>query len=319
MPAPSTYGFRAKIGLIVPPTNTVNEGEWARMVPDGVTVHTMRMALHANSGTPEGKAEPQPVDEISRREVVRANPVSACLSRPNPLLDLGDVGGDCGEVESVSGTDRREWLLHGCGLRQRTDQRLGRFAPPHHHLRLFICGVMDHVARVGFRAVRDDGDDTQIAARDLIQRPKQCDSDPLGDDAELVGQEAKQVAPTTSDDICARSTFRDDLTSQFQPAVGQWQGQGVCPGQTKRRPILARSFAQMRPTSPHMQSPVAERDRHRMGCVRAACPGVQRCPGDLLERPTGEQAQPDRETRFLVESLIEPPPVCARHQPIDRG
>ena len=40
------YGWHAKIGLIVPLTNTVNEAEWARMAPEGVTVHVTRMALH---------------------------------------------------------------------------------------------------------------------------------------------------------------------------------------------------------------------------------------------------------------------------------
>lgn len=51
-PAPDTprhrsaYGPRARLGLIVPPTNTVNEAEWARMVPEGVTFHTHRMRLH---------------------------------------------------------------------------------------------------------------------------------------------------------------------------------------------------------------------------------------------------------------------------------
>lgn len=43
----SSYSQRAKIGLIVPPTNTVNEAEWCRMVPDGVTFHTVRMPIHA--------------------------------------------------------------------------------------------------------------------------------------------------------------------------------------------------------------------------------------------------------------------------------
>jgi len=42
----SAYSSRAKIGLIVPPTNTVNEAEWGRMMPDGVTFHTVRMPLH---------------------------------------------------------------------------------------------------------------------------------------------------------------------------------------------------------------------------------------------------------------------------------
>lgn len=50
----SSYSQRAKIGLIVPPTNTVNEAEWCRMVPDGVTFHTVRMPIHA---TVHGDAE----------------------------------------------------------------------------------------------------------------------------------------------------------------------------------------------------------------------------------------------------------------------
>jgi len=53
----STYSYRAKLGLIVPPTNTVNEGEWMRLMPDGVTFHTHRMPLHPQASTPEGRAE----------------------------------------------------------------------------------------------------------------------------------------------------------------------------------------------------------------------------------------------------------------------
>ena len=48
-PAPDyrPYGWRARLGLIVPTTNTVNEAEWARMAPQGVTFHTARIRLHA--------------------------------------------------------------------------------------------------------------------------------------------------------------------------------------------------------------------------------------------------------------------------------
>lgn len=52
----SVYSARGKLGLITPPTNTVNEAEWSRMLPDGVTFHTHRMALHANAASPEGRA-----------------------------------------------------------------------------------------------------------------------------------------------------------------------------------------------------------------------------------------------------------------------
>lgn len=51
----STYAPRAKLGLIVPPTNTVNEAEWSRMMPEGITFHTHRMPLHADTTSEAGK------------------------------------------------------------------------------------------------------------------------------------------------------------------------------------------------------------------------------------------------------------------------
>ncbi|WP_431285198.1 maleate cis-trans isomerase family protein [Humitalea sp. 24SJ18S-53] len=38
----SPYGWRGKIGLIVPSTNTINEPEFYRLAPKGVTIHTAR-------------------------------------------------------------------------------------------------------------------------------------------------------------------------------------------------------------------------------------------------------------------------------------
>lgn len=52
----SAYSSRAKLGLITPPTNTVNEAEWSRMMPPGVTFHTHRMRLHPDTTSEEGKA-----------------------------------------------------------------------------------------------------------------------------------------------------------------------------------------------------------------------------------------------------------------------
>ena len=50
-----SYGWRAKIGVIVPPTNTVNEVEWNIMVPQGVSVHSTRMPLHSDISSVEAK------------------------------------------------------------------------------------------------------------------------------------------------------------------------------------------------------------------------------------------------------------------------
>ncbi|AOB26068.1 maleate cis-trans isomerase family protein [Bordetella bronchiseptica] len=46
------YAWRAKIGLIVPSTNTINEPEFYRLAPDGVTIHTGR-AINAGPATQE--------------------------------------------------------------------------------------------------------------------------------------------------------------------------------------------------------------------------------------------------------------------------
>lgn len=67
------YGTRAKLGLIVPPTNTVNEAEWARMVPEGVTVHVTRMRLHADTASPEGERQLYADVEKATRDLAAAS------------------------------------------------------------------------------------------------------------------------------------------------------------------------------------------------------------------------------------------------------
>jgi maleate isomerase/arylmalonate decarboxylase len=58
----ATYGWRARLGLIVPPTNTANEAEWQRVLPDGITVHATRMPLHLQSDRPVADDDPIAVD-----------------------------------------------------------------------------------------------------------------------------------------------------------------------------------------------------------------------------------------------------------------
>ena len=58
-----TYGNRARIGLLVPSTNTVGESEFWRLAPPGVSVHTSRMPF-----LPEKHEKPF---EAMEREVPR--------------------------------------------------------------------------------------------------------------------------------------------------------------------------------------------------------------------------------------------------------
>jgi maleate isomerase/arylmalonate decarboxylase len=52
---PTVYGGRAKLGVIVPPTNTANEAEWNRMAPQGVSIHSARMPLHMDTESESGR------------------------------------------------------------------------------------------------------------------------------------------------------------------------------------------------------------------------------------------------------------------------
>ncbi|MGD9943967.1 MAG: hypothetical protein AB7S98_12090 [Burkholderiaceae bacterium] len=43
---PAYFGHRARLGLIVPPNNTVSEAEWASAIPAGVSLHATRFRLN---------------------------------------------------------------------------------------------------------------------------------------------------------------------------------------------------------------------------------------------------------------------------------
>lgn len=58
-------GWRARIGVIVPPSNTTNEIEFNRMKPDGVSVHFTRTALHQNPAADDFRAMLADVAEAS--------------------------------------------------------------------------------------------------------------------------------------------------------------------------------------------------------------------------------------------------------------
>ncbi len=68
------YGFRAKLGLIVPPTNTVNEAEWARMAPEGVTVHVARMPLHSDTTSEAGRKALYADIRLASTELAKSSP-----------------------------------------------------------------------------------------------------------------------------------------------------------------------------------------------------------------------------------------------------
>ena len=76
-PDHSVYGWRARLGLIVPPTNTTNEAEWSRVLPDGVTLHVTRMPLHLHVEEPLRDDDPLARDLIAAAGLLAQAGVSA--------------------------------------------------------------------------------------------------------------------------------------------------------------------------------------------------------------------------------------------------
>jgi maleate isomerase/arylmalonate decarboxylase len=76
-PDHATYGWRARLGLIVPPTNTANEAEWSQMLPAGVTLHTTRMPLHLHVEEPLTEDDPLARDLIGASSLLAQAGVAA--------------------------------------------------------------------------------------------------------------------------------------------------------------------------------------------------------------------------------------------------
>jgi maleate isomerase/arylmalonate decarboxylase len=105
--AETSYGTRAKLGLIVPPTNTVNEAEWHTMVPEGVTFHVTRMPLHADTTSDAGKKALFTDIEKSTSDLAQAGLsviAYGCTagSMVQPLDQLTDFMSDVSGVPSVT-------------------------------------------------------------------------------------------------------------------------------------------------------------------------------------------------------------------------
>jgi len=129
---PTVYGARAKLGVIVPPTNTANEAEWNMMAPADVTVHSARMPLHSDTSSDAGKKALY--DDISRyvKDLAQASvdviaygcTAGSMISPPDQLADFMAEQSGCKAVTTAQSIVR---ALRALGI--------GRVAvaTPYHH------------------------------------------------------------------------------------------------------------------------------------------------------------------------------------------
>jgi maleate cis-trans isomerase len=76
------YGWRGRIGLLVPSVNTTMEREFSQLAPDGVSVHSARMDVGGH-GTPEALREMGHIAKRAATDVAMAKPdvvVYGCTS-----------------------------------------------------------------------------------------------------------------------------------------------------------------------------------------------------------------------------------------------
>lgn len=110
------YGWRAKIGLIVPPTNTVNEAEWGRMAPEGVTIHVTRMALHTDTSSPEGEQRLYADIERATRDLAQAglDAIAYGCTAGSMVMPLGRLTDFMAGVAGVPCVATAPSLVHAC-------------------------------------------------------------------------------------------------------------------------------------------------------------------------------------------------------------
>ena len=110
------YGWRAKLGLIVPPTNTVNEAEWARMAPAGTSVHVTRMKLHGDSSSRESERELYADIEKATRDLAAAalDVIAYGCTAGSMVLPLSKLTDYMAGIAGVPCVATAPSLVHAC-------------------------------------------------------------------------------------------------------------------------------------------------------------------------------------------------------------
>ena len=95
---PDVLGYRARIGVVVPSTNTIVEPEFYAMAPPGVTVHTGRIYIE-QPDMRDDAAQQQLFDQVNAsleeaiRQVVSARPEHLVIGMSGVAFEGGHEGG----------------------------------------------------------------------------------------------------------------------------------------------------------------------------------------------------------------------------------
>ena len=105
-----------KLGLIAPPTNTVNQAEWERMAPPGVSFVIARMKLHADSASEEGKKALYADLRTAIAELATHLPdaIAYGCTAGSMVLPLDTISAFIQQASGVPGVATAPALVHAC-------------------------------------------------------------------------------------------------------------------------------------------------------------------------------------------------------------
>lgn len=108
--------MKLKLGLIAPPNNSVNQAEWERMAPEGVSLAIARMKLHADTDSDAGKKALYADLTIAMAELARHSPdvIAYGCTAGSMVLPLDTVPAFIRRVSGVPGVATSPALVHAC-------------------------------------------------------------------------------------------------------------------------------------------------------------------------------------------------------------
>jgi maleate cis-trans isomerase len=143
------YGQTARLGLIVPPGNSVNEAEWALALRgiDGITLHVTRMALHTDTVSEAGQRALYADIEHAARDLAAASVdvIAYGCTAGSMVLPLDAITSHITRVTGVPAVATAPSIVHA--LRALKVSRVALATPYHDalnaHEREFLaaCGI----------------------------------------------------------------------------------------------------------------------------------------------------------------------------------
>jgi maleate cis-trans isomerase len=255
------YGWRGRIGLLVPSINTTIEPEFWQLVPEGVSVHSARMDV-GGQGTPEALREMEHVANRAAKDVAMTQPdvvVYGCTSgsffegpafNERIIRQLGDIA----KVPVVTTAGAMAASLLRAGVK-RVNVVTPYVALTNERLKQFLKAFGIEVLRLETFDMLDLFDHAKILPEDVYRKVKAMDSD----EAQAVFIACTQVRALEVVDVLERDLGKPVYSANQASLWQAFDVLGIDPG-IKHRGSLLRALSERRSDAgaPPAAQPIAK-------------------------------------------------------------